>query len=184
MLPLKIAARNTVLSPAIEADIRERAEALLLYYDRIVACRVTVEVPQRRHHDGILYNVRIDATVPGGEISVHRRPHEDLRTAVQIAFNAARRRLQDYARRRRGAVKTHESSPLARVIEYYPLAGYGFLETEDGRTVYFDRNSVVEGGFDHLDVGTEVRFTEESGEKGFQASTVVPISTHHVQHEE
>ena len=108
MLPIQISLRNLTLSPEMEADIRERAAGLRRYYDRIMGCRVTVEVPNRRHHEGSLHNVRIDLTVPGGELVVRRCPHEDLRTAVQIAFHAARRRLQDYARRQRGAVKAHE----------------------------------------------------------------------------
>ena len=174
MLQLQVAVRNTTLSPALEADIRERAARLLSYYDRIMSCRVVVEVPHRRRHEGVLYYVHIDITLPGGELVIRRRPHEDLRTAIQIGFNAARRRLQDYARRRRGAVKGHESRPIARVSQYYPIGGYGFLEA-DGRAIYFDRNSVVDGGFDRLDVGTEVRFAEEAGEKGPQASTVVPL---------
>lgn len=180
MLPIQISLRNLSLSPEVEADIRERAAGLRLYDDRIMGCRVTVEVPNRRHREGSLHHVRIDLTVPGGELVVRRRPHEDLRTAVQIAFNAARRRLQDYARRRRGAVKAHEPQPTARVAEYYPLGGYGFLETVDGRKIYFDAHSVVDGGFDRLDVGTEVRFTEEAGDKGPQASTVVPRAHHRV----
>ncbi|HYL22408.1 MAG TPA: HPF/RaiA family ribosome-associated protein [Gemmatimonadales bacterium] len=181
MLPIQISLRNLTLSPEVEADIRERAAGLRLYDDRILGCRVTVEVPNRRHREGSLHHVRIDLTIPGGELVVRRRPHEDLRTAVQIAFNAARRRLQDYARRRRGAVKAHEPRPTARVAEYYPLGGYGFLETVDGRKIYFDAHSVVDGGFDRLDVGTEVRFTEEAGDKGPQASTVVPRRHYRVQ---
>ena len=174
MLPLQISVRNLTLTPEMEADIRERAAGLLSYCERVMACRVAVEVPNRRHREGVLHKVRIDLTVPGGEIVIRRRPHEDLRTAVQIAFNAARRRLQDYARRKRGAVKRHERQAVAVVTQYYPLAGYGFLTTADGHDVYFDRNSVIGGGFDRLDIGMEVRFAEEQGEKGPQASTVVP----------
>src|SRR6266545_1156015 len=122
MLPLQISARNITLSPELEADIRERAERLRLYYDRIMGCRVMVEVPQRRRHDGSLYHVRIDITVPGGELVIRRRPHEEVRTAVQIAFNAARRRLQDYARRRRGAVKAHEPLDLSSLTQESPGA--------------------------------------------------------------
>jgi cold shock CspA family protein/ribosome-associated translation inhibitor RaiA len=175
MLPLQLAVHNTTLSPEAEADIRDRAARLLVYYDRIMACRVTVDVPQRRRHDGTQYNVRIDLTVPGGELVIRRRPHEELRTAVQLSFHAARRRLQDYARRQRGAVKSHEPHPIARVSQFYPLAGYGFLEAPDGRVIYFDRNSVLDGGFDRLEVGTEVRFAEEEGEKGPQATSVLPL---------
>jgi cold shock CspA family protein/ribosome-associated translation inhibitor RaiA len=179
MLPIQISLRNLTLSPDMEADIRERAAGLRLYDDRLMGCRVTVEVPNRRHHAGSRHSVRIDLTVPGGELVVRRRPHEDVRTAVQIAFNAARRRLQDYARRRRGAVKVHEPQPIARVAQYHPLGGYGFLETADGRRIYFDAHSVVDGGFGRLAVGMEVRFTEEEGDKGPQASTVVPHRRRH-----
>ncbi len=174
MLPLQISARNVALSPEMEADIRERATALLSYFDRVMSCRVTVEVPSRRHRSGELHRVQVDLTVPGGEIVVRRQPHEDLRTAVQIAFNVARRRLQDYGRRRRGAVKARQRTSVAVVTQYYPLAGYGFLTTPDGREVYFDKHSVIDGGPERLDVGMEVRFAEEQGEKGPQASTVVP----------
>jgi cold shock CspA family protein len=50
--------------------------------------------------------------------------------------------------------------------------GYGFLTTPEGREIYFHRHSVLEPGFDRLDIDAEVRFAEEQGEKGPQASTV------------
>ena len=119
MLPVQISVRNLTIAPEIEADIRERAEALLSYYAQVMSCRVTVESPSRRHHSGVLHRVQVDLTVPGGEIVVRRRPHEELRTAVQIAFNAARRRLQDYARRKRGAVKARspECEAVPQLLE-------------------------------------------------------------------
>lgn len=183
-LPLQITAHDITLAPEMEADIRARVADLARYYDRIMSCRVTVDVPNLRHRQGGLYYVRLDFTVPGGELVIRRRPYEDLRTAIQIAFNAARRRLQDYARRHRGAVKRHAAAPVARVSQYYPIGRYGFLETADGREIYFDAHSVVDGGFDRLDVGMEVRFTEEPGERGPQASSVIPQRHHQVQERE
>jgi cold shock CspA family protein len=43
------------------------------------------------------------------------------------------------------------------------------------------RNSVVGGGFDKLKIGDEVRYVvhEGEGEKGAQASTVIPLGKHH-----
>lgn len=109
MLSLQIAVHNTELSPHAEADIRQRVDRLSRYYDRIMSCRVTIDLPQRRRHtDAALYDVRIDLTVPGGEIVVNHQPREELVTALDGAFKAIRRRLQDYARRQRGAVKAHE----------------------------------------------------------------------------
>jgi cold shock CspA family protein len=43
---------------------------------------------------------------------------------------------------------------------------------EAGSEIYFHRHSVLSPGFDHLAVGTEVRFAEEEGDRGPQASTV------------
>ncbi|MDH3444302.1 MAG: HPF/RaiA family ribosome-associated protein [Deltaproteobacteria bacterium] len=200
-MPLQITFRNMPHSPAIEENVREKAGKLDSYYDRIMSCRVVVEAPHRRHHKGKAYHVRIDLTVPGGELVINRAPkrlnaaklrepdladsdltethepskhsaHEDVYVAIRDAFNSAARKLQNYARKRRGEVKLHDSTPLARVSKVYPEESYGFLETADGRDIYFHKNSVLQPGFDHLEVGTEVHFAEEVGDKGPQASTV------------
>jgi cold shock CspA family protein/ribosome-associated translation inhibitor RaiA len=104
--------------------------------------------------------------------------HDDMQLAIRDAFDAARRKLQDYARRRRGVVKIHEGLPHARVSNLFPEEGFGFLETPDGREIYFHENSVLDFGFSGLKIGTEVRFVEELGEKGPQASTVTPVKHH------
>jgi len=69
-------------------------------------------------------------------------------------------------------VKAHEPVPEGRVSKLFAHEGYGFIATGEGREVYFHRNSVLNGGFDRLDVGTRVRFAEEAGKEGPQASTV------------
>jgi cold shock CspA family protein len=171
-LPLQITARDVSLSGAAEGNIRAKAADLDTYYDGIIGCRVVVEGPGRHHRKG-LFIVRIDLTVPGTDQVVDRQADEDLYVAVRDAFDAARRRVEDYARRQRGAVKSHEESHQARVSRLFPEEGYGFLETPDGREVYFHRHSVLHPGFDRLAIGTEVCFVEEPGEKGPRASTVV-----------
>ena len=182
MLLQRIAVRNTDLSPEAEADVRERIAGLGRYYGRMTRCFVTIDVPQRRRKsDTLQYRVRLDIALPGGEIVINRQPREQLQTAVQDAFHAARRRLQDYARRQDGAVKAHEPQPIGRVSQYYPLGGYGFIEAPDGREIYFDQNSVLDGGFGQLDVGTEVHFSEEAGDKGPQATTVTRAAQHHFE---
>jgi len=107
MLPLRIAARNTELTAAAEADIRDHVARLARFYKRIEGCTITVDVPERhRKSQAKQYRVRLELTLPGGEVVVNRQPHDELRTAVQDAFAAVRRRLEDYARRQRGSVKT------------------------------------------------------------------------------
>ncbi len=177
--PLQIAFRDFPPSEAVEARIREEAAQLEQFYDRIQGCRVVVETPHRRHQQGKLYTVRIDLTVPGHELVIGRKPrqhhaHEDVYVAIRDAFDAAKRQLQDHARRERADVKRHEAMHEGRVARLFPEPGYGFIETEDGREIYFHRNSVLDGGFDQLVSGARVRFVEELGEKGPQASTVHP----------
>ena len=165
-MPLQVTFRNMEPSEAVEAKIRERAAKLDLFYDRLMGCRVIVEAPHGRHHQGKLYHVRVDLTVPGGELVVSREPaarhsHEDVYVAVRDAFNAAERRLADYARRQRGEVKVREVSPHARVSKLFPEEGYGFIATPDGSEIYFHEHSVLDGAFSRLRVGTEVQFAEE-----------------------
>ena len=44
------------------------------------------------------------------EVGEHHRD-EDIQRAIHGAFDAADRRLEDHARRRRGEVKRHEAAP-------------------------------------------------------------------------
>ena len=177
-LPLQVTLRDVSPSEAVEGYIRERAAKLDAFYDRIMGCRVVVEAPVRHHRKGGPFKVRIDLTVPGDELVVNRQSDEDLYVAIREAFDAMRRRLEDYARRQRGSVKAHEAPPHARVSKLFPEEGYGFLEPPDGSEIYFHRNSVLGAGFDRLEVGTEVRFVEELGEQGPQASTVTVVGKH------
>jgi len=171
----EIAVRDLELSEKQRAVIEEMADRLTGFYDRVTSCRVAAEVLHRRMHEPVEYRIRIDVTVPGSELLVSRHSGPDLLSAAQQAFEAARRRLQDHARVRRGSVKTRAELPHARVTKLFPTEGYGFLETADGREIYFHANSVLNGGFDRLNVGARVRFAETMGRDGPQASTVTPI---------
>ena len=137
---------------------------------------MVVERPQRAESSK-LYHVRIDLGLPNGELVVKHAPNlhgtlQDIKTedsgqeaesvlehkspqgAIHQAFHEMRRRLQDY------------------VKEIFPDQGYGFLETTDDRQIYFHQASVLDDHFNRLRAGTRVRFAEEMGDKGPQASTV------------
>ncbi len=183
-LPLQITFRHMPRSEAMEARIRELAQKLEKFYDRITSCRVVVEPAGRHHHKGRLYNVRIDVTVPGRELVVSHLPedhheYEDAYVSIREAFDAMRRQLEDYARVRRHEVKHHEPPPQGHVSEIHPPEDYGIITTPDGREIYFHRNSVVEVDFDRLEVGDEVRFAEEQGATGPRASTVHVVRRRH-----
>lgn len=103
-LPLQIAFHNMEHSAAIEGLLRKRSAVLERFSGNIVGCRIDVDRPHKHLRQGNPYLVRLDITVPGEEIAVTSRHHADkkLHVAVQEAFDAARRRLEDYERRRRG----------------------------------------------------------------------------------
>ena len=172
-VPLEISTRWIDLSPPLEAELRKRAGRLERHSDRITSCRIAVERPTGNHHqEGGPFRVRVDITVPGSEL-VANKEAEELYAAVREAFDAAERQVETWSQRRRGDVKTSVLPPEGQVVRVFPEEGFGFIGVPDGREVYFHRNAVLDPpGFDRLEVGARVRFAEEQGFEGPQASTV------------
>ena len=184
-IPLQVTFRNLKRSPAVEAQVRTHAERLDKFYDRIMSCRVVIEERHKHHHQGNHFHVSIDVTVPGGELVASREPdahhrYTDVQVAIRDAFDSMRRQLEDHARRQDRRVKAHETPPHGRIVELDPEEDRGRIETPDGRLIYFHRNSLVGADFDELKIGAEVRFHEEAGERGPQASTVRLVGKHHI----
>jgi cold shock CspA family protein len=202
LIPIQVTFRGLSHSDALESEVRERVAWLEQFYNRIVRCRVRIELPHRHRHDGRHFRVRIELTIPGGapivvshEPSLHPRlkdveegahhketeietVHRYASVAVREAFDAARRQLEDFAREQRGAVKTHEIPAHGEVVELAKDEGYGFIQAGEDR-FYFHRDSVLDDAFDELSIGTGVAFVEEKGKKGPQASTVRVLGKHH-----
>jgi ribosome-associated translation inhibitor RaiA len=128
--PAQISFRHMKPSDAVAARIRAQALKLDRYYGRITSCRVLVEAPHRHHKHGGACHIRIALGLPRGELVIIRAPrlhkapedadaskwakhletgmvYKDVYVSIRDAFKAARRRLEDYARRLRGDVKLH-----------------------------------------------------------------------------
>lgn len=106
-VPPEVSFRNVEPSDEIKARIHEEIAKLEELYDRIIACRVMVEVPHRRHESGNLYHVRIGLSIPQHELVVSRDPpqneaREKLVTAIDEAFSDMQRRLKRQVERMRG----------------------------------------------------------------------------------
>ena len=101
-IPLQISFHGIAHSDALSAAIREKAKKLERYYAHVMSCRVVLELAAGHQRTGKQYSARIDLKVPGGEIAVTHTHDEDLQIALRDAFNAVRRRLEDYARVQRG----------------------------------------------------------------------------------
>lgn len=105
-VPLQITFRQMLPSPAMRERIRERADKLEQFHQRITGCRVVVEAPHRHHQKGKLYTVAVEVKVPGAVIASHRNPgqrqeHADIYVALRDSFESIERQIEDYLRRKR-----------------------------------------------------------------------------------
>jgi ribosome-associated translation inhibitor RaiA len=113
-VPIQIAFENIEPSAAVEAHVGKEAVKLEKYYERITSARIVIARPNHRHHKGDAYEIRLHLTVPGAadiaisrESNTHASAQQDIGITIRDAFNAARRQLQDLARKRQGHVKDH-----------------------------------------------------------------------------
>lgn len=194
LIPLQVTFRNMPHDAAIEEVVRQEAAKLEQFCDRITSCHVVVERPQRAP-SAKLYHVRIDVGLPLHKLVVNHTPtlqanlrdlqlersrtesdaireHRNPARVIRETFHEMRRRLQDKVRELDGAVKSLSKLPRAKVKVIFAEEGFGFLETPDAREIYFNKASVLDEGFDRLRAGSSVRFVEEPGENGPQATTV------------
>lgn len=179
-IPLEITYRDVEKNDALEALIREKAAKLEEIQEDIVSCRIAVEKVQEHQRSGSPYRIRIVTRIPpNNELVVSREPgegqvNEQLKTAVNKAFEAMRRQVIKQKEKQQGDVKSHaqEAAFIGHVLRLHPDGAFGFLRSVEGREVYFHRNSVLHDDFDRLEVGTGVRYVPQEGAQGPQASTV------------
>ena len=182
--PLQIDLQGVGAKEQVRAAIIKHVTQLEERSGRITAGRVTVKAPGGHHRTGGLYEISIHLSLPEGrEVNIGHTPQNDERYsdidfALNDAFKRARRHLQDEVRKLQGQVKQHDGPPIGTVSELDPLGEFGLIETGDGREIYFHRNSVLNGEFAKLSVGSRVNFAEEVGDKGPQASTVKLMGKH------
>ena len=142
----------------MRASIEQHVAALEERYGRVTACRVVLKGAGWHHRTGGLYEVNIRLVLPErrevdiGHTAQDDERHSDLTFAINERFKHARRQLQDHVRRLQGQVKHHDGQPIGTVDELDPFGEFGFIETDDGREIYFHRNSVLAGEFPRLAV--------------------------------
>ncbi|WP_298105670.1 HPF/RaiA family ribosome-associated protein [Bradyrhizobium sp.] len=182
--PTQIELEGVRKTPELQAAIDGSIAELERLFGRITACRIVVKGPGERHQTGGQHQVSVRLALPDGrEVNVGRTPKQDeryadLTFAIDNAFKRARRRLQDQARLMRGQTKVHEGQLVGTVVRIDPSGEFGFLESADGHEVYFNFNSVLNGGSSSITPGTRVHYVEEIGAKGAQASTVKVLGKH------
>jgi ribosome-associated translation inhibitor RaiA len=184
-VPLEIAFHNLESSQAVEQEIRARVSELERLYDRLTSCRVRIDQRAKDLTGAIPPVVRIEMGIPGhGEVVVSHEPDRllrkyqrpDLQNAINEAFRIAERRLLDIKEQRvdREKAPAHdvESQSLGQIAEVNPDLDFGFLLTKEGGLLYFHRNSMISGDFDHLSRGDDVHYNEDVGDTGPIATKV------------
>jgi cold shock CspA family protein len=177
--PLEIVFRNMRPSKEIEAEIRMRVAKLEKIFQKVVSCRVAIELPNKREKTDDIPNVSVELHVPGKTLVVRREHHAKERhqkpnvtTALHDAFEAAALKLKDYKERLQRDVKDHPSPLRARISNLRRDRDFGFLTTSEGKELYFHKNSVMNGAFEMLKDGDVVQYVEGAGDTGPTASKV------------
>lgn len=182
-VPLELSFQHIEPEDEIKDYVRERVDYLGQLYDGITSCRVHIALPQYSKQSGHSYAITIEVRVPGTELVVSDRKgdrpeHQYLRTALRDAFAIIERDLKIYRQKMRGEVKTVEGMLQGKIVEIRHDRDFRQIQANDGRLIYFHRNSVVDGDFDALKSGETVELVarHDDSEIGPQASTVRPIS--------
>ena len=97
----EICFRGMGSSDALAALVGKKALGLSKFHGGILACRAVIEARRAAFH------ARVEVHVPGSEVIAGQALAEDAYLAVRAAFQAARRRLEDYVRVRHGFTKVH-----------------------------------------------------------------------------
>jgi len=196
----EIIVKGIETTPEIEKQIKRGLNKLEKINHRIIRVRVALVKAQARRQNGNPYQMQVDIEIPdrtpifvkqqsiartkipqdldqSREGAEHRRGirEESALTLIERTFAAAQRELQKITDKQRSKVKSRSPNVGAVIEKIFPGEGFGFLRTTDGQQVYFNKNSVLHSHWDRLKVGTFVRYAEEIGEKGLQASTVEPV---------
>ena len=112
-IPVQITFRHMDSSPAVETRVRELADHLGVFSDRIQSCRVVVDSPHRHQHQGKVFNVKVQVSLPGEDVVVdmerpQRDGHEDVYVVLRDAFGAAERQLKARMASLRNEPNRHE----------------------------------------------------------------------------
>jgi ribosomal subunit interface protein len=180
--PLEIAFRDLDPSDFLRNLVEERVGRLERFHPRIIGCRVVIEAPHRSaegHNPPLGISVEVDVPnrprIVARDVEAQRAMKGDHFSAINRAFEAIERRLEELSDKQQGEVKSHKNArETGSVVRLFPNQGYGFIEIASGPELYFTRNALTYGGYDVLKVGTMVQVTRAAGEgpMGPQASSV------------
>ena len=162
------------LDPELREACEERLKRLAQNHSDLIDVRISGD--STRHHRRGGRSVRITCLARGQQI-VAARERESLGLALNEVLDDFERAVHELRKRRIGrrAERPPEPPDLGVIDRCFRERDYGFALTDDGTQVYFHRNAVQGGlSFDALEEGQRIALNIEAGEKGPQATAIVP----------
>lgn len=186
MFPVDITFKKIESSEAVKRRVMQEALKLEKIFNRIQHCGVVISLPHRAHQQGKIFHINLALHVPGKVLVVNQEPeynhaHEDAFVAIRDAFRSMENELKTFVYKRkdqqlRSVIHTHRKQKRGVIENINTLDRHGFILGEDRVGYYFHANSVLNEDFNKLQKGDIVRFADEQGEKGPQASSLSLIS--------
>ena len=111
---------------------------------------------------------------------MNRQKDEDIYIAIRDAFKALERKLEDFAHKNRGDVKTHPLVSLGTIARLFPNEGFGFIKGIEGNEYYFNDTNLTYPSFDLLKIGDRVEFMSILMSDGLQANRIIRLKNNHL----
>jgi ribosome-associated translation inhibitor RaiA len=177
----EITFKNTDVSPAMEARIRDRIQRLERFHNGIIGCRVVVEeghkAPASAKNPLAL---TLEVQIPGRLLASHgeeeiRAAKDNTGSLVTRVFEAMEHQLDGAVARAQRRVKAHSADhEIGRVSRLFAHQGYGFVQVGEGTELYFTENVLHGLAIGDLEEGTPVVVSRahEDGPMGPMANAV------------
>jgi CspA family cold shock protein len=151
-----------------------RIRALAGEHDDLLFVRVAGRTTRHAKHGD--REVHITGRAKGREL-VASRVRPDLSLALHDAVDAFAAQIRKLRGKRKARPPQRAAGPqeLGLIDRIDRAGGFGFIVTDAGQPVYFHRNALSGGlEFNTLEEGQRIGLGIEQGEKGPQATVVVP----------
>jgi cold shock CspA family protein len=184
--PLDIAFHGMESSDHLRHQVMKQAQKLERFKRYITSARVVLEADHKQTSKSSLH-VKVEVHVPGKTIvgNRERRPHEavdhaDVYGVIAEAFEVTMRRVEEYTDKHFNDHHKHHPHAGARkatITRVDSGRGHGMLETETGKSLFFQASAVKGEDLSDLQPGMEVTYAlaEAEGAYGPEASSVTRV---------
>jgi CspA family cold shock protein len=174
-MQLDIEGRNTEVQQRWRELIERKLAKLEHYPNEITHARVTIT--HNPHHQIGDNQVQIVLSLSGQTLTV-KKSGAQIPDALRAALTAAGREIDSYhtyhqkKKSRKRFVKEPPPRPMGTIARVFRTKGYGFIQADGDRQIYFHRDALDGLSFDEITKGLPVAFELEEGKEGPHAARV------------